>query len=174
MHWLLMAVLLILSSPASAATAIDRAAQPGGPRIRPQDARVARLLQEGLDRSATLRALVDRVEAGNVIVYVKTEVGLAGHLDGGLTWLAASGGFRYVRVSIGPRLQGDAVIATLAHELQHVAEILDAPGVVCSRTLRDHFREIGLARSRDGHAWDTMAAQEAGRFVRRELGRKAA
>ncbi len=42
----------------------------GGPRLRPQDPRINLVLQEGMSRSDTFRALVNRIEASNVIVYV--------------------------------------------------------------------------------------------------------
>ncbi len=173
MHWLLVAVLAIPTWPGVSEAIPDPVEQAGGPRIRPQDARVARYLQEGLNRSAALRALARRIEAGTVIAYVETEPRLSPHLGGGLTWLAASGGYRYVRVSISPRLQARDAIATLAHELQHVAEVMDAPHVVCPLSLLTHFRTIGLARSREGHAWDTIAALDMGATVRRDITRPA-
>ena len=57
----------------------------GGPRLRPQDPRITAVLKEGVARSATFRALVDRIEASNVFVYVAVnplmKSSLAGTLD---------------------------------------------------------------------------------------------
>ena len=39
-------------------------------RVRPQDPRLVELLRAGVARSATFRSLVNRLEAGNVIVYI--------------------------------------------------------------------------------------------------------
>ena len=39
-------------------------------RIRPQDPRLTELLRDGMARSATFRALVNRIEASNLFVYV--------------------------------------------------------------------------------------------------------
>lgn len=40
-------------------------------RVRPADARAAALRLEGVQRSATFRALLDELEAGDLIVYVE-------------------------------------------------------------------------------------------------------
>lgn len=169
MHWLLLAVIaLATATPVAAAdpAAVD---PPGGPRLRPRDARTASWLDEGRARSPRLRELADTLSRGDLIVYIVADAHLPRHLDGGLTWQATAGGFRYVRVSLNPRLPRTQAIATLAHELQHALEVLEAPEVVCPLSLLHYFRRIGTSRGRDGHAWDTDAALDMGRDVRRDL-----
>ncbi len=57
-------------------------------RLRPQDDRAdATVLREGVARSATFSALVDRIEASNVIVYVAINPMLKSNLSGMLTWM---------------------------------------------------------------------------------------
>ncbi|MDP1569744.1 MAG: hypothetical protein Q8L86_07050 [Vicinamibacterales bacterium] len=173
MHWLRVLFVVILLPHPSLAGALDDDPT-RAPRLRPRDAAVARLLHDGLDRSEAMRTLVRRIEASDVIVYIESEPRLSGHVVGGITWVAQAGPVRYLRVSISPRLRGDAAVATLGHELQHVVEVIDAPHVDSSLAMLTHFREIGHSRSREGHTWDTTAAQAMGQTVRRDLGRTAA
>ena len=101
----------------------------GGPRLRPQDPRIIQVLQEGMARSATFRALVDRIEASNVIVYVAVSPMLKSSLSGALTWMTRAGDFRYVRASISTEQTFDQMIATVAHELQHAVEVIEDESV---------------------------------------------
>src|SRR5690242_11798903 len=96
----------------------------GGPRIRPQDARIRQVLEAGAARSTTFKALVDRIEASNVIVYVAISPLLRSSLSGSLTWMTQAGEYRYVRASISPEMLFDQMIATVAHELQHAVEVI--------------------------------------------------
>lgn len=167
MHWLLLAVITIATtSPLAASTDADPM---GGPRLRPRGERTASWLEEGLAKSSSVRALADTLARGDLIVYIVADPQLPRHLDGGLAWQARAGKFRYVRISLNPRLTRIQAIATLAHELQHAVEVLEAPEVVCSLSLRNYFRRIGTSRERDGHAWDTDAAIDMGRVVKRDL-----
>jgi hypothetical protein len=141
----------------------------GGPRIRPQNAYIAELLKTGRARSATLRSLADRIEAGNVIVYIAVNPLLKSSLSGALTWMTQAGGFRYVRASLSKDLTPDQMIATLAHELQHAAEVAEDPSVSSEATLVAMYRRIGLPKHASSAGWETEAAQEMGYQVRREL-----
>ena len=69
----------------------------------------------------------------------------------------------------------DSVIATIAHELQHAAEVIRDPGVVDSRTMREMFRRIGTisVRSAAGITYETDDARAVGEQVRRDLGQSA-
>jgi hypothetical protein len=142
----------------------------GGPRIRPQDPRITQVLKEGAARSATFKALVDRIEASNVIVYVAVNPSLRASLSGALTWMTQAGDFRYVRASISPEMTFDHMIASVAHELQHAVEVIEDETVIDERTLVALYRRIGLpSRAAGPSGWDTEAAQRTGTQVRREL-----
>jgi hypothetical protein len=142
----------------------------GGPRLRPQDARLSQLLRQGAERSTTFKALVDRIEAGDVIVYLAINPLMKQAYSGMLTWMTKAGGFRYVRASISPDLTPDQMIATLAHELQHAVEVVEDSAVTDEKTLVALYKRIGSPnRSSSSTGWETVAAQEAGYQVRREL-----
>jgi hypothetical protein len=138
-------------------------------RVRTHDPRLREALAQGAARSAAFREVLHRVETGDVIVYIEMQMSLRGRLAGQMRWVAATAQARYVRVAINPQLSGPQLVATLAHELQHVAEIASAPSVVNERTLSAFYRGVGKERRADSDAWDTEAAQLTGEVVRREL-----
>lgn len=159
----------VLASPVAATIAPD--IRGGGPRLRPQDTRLTHLLQNGIARSATLRELAARIEASDVIVYIALDPLMKSSLAGKLTWMTRAGDYRYVRVSISTELNADLMIATLAHELQHAVEVTEDPNVTDQRSLTALYQRIGHpSRAALPSAWETLAAQETGHRVRRELG----
>jgi len=168
MHWLLAFVLFVTLS--TRATAAPTDVKTGGPHIRPMDTRMTALLQEGILRSSSLRALVERIESSNGYVYVGLDHLMKQYLAGRLTWMGQAHEFRYLRASINFDLSADQVIATLAHELQHAVEVIDDQSVVDERSLVALYRRIGKpSRMELNSGWETAAAQAKGYQVRREL-----
>jgi hypothetical protein len=139
-------------------------------RIRPQDTRMKELLRDGYARSATFRALVNRIEASNLFVYVSFSPLMKASLAGKLTWMSRAGKFRYVRATINAEQNLDQMIATLAHELHHAVEVLEDDSVSDQRSLQELYKRIGRpSHTGTTAAWETVAAQETGLRVRREL-----
>ena len=139
-------------------------------RIRPQDPRLVELLRAGIARSATFRDIVNRLEAGNVFVYVSLSPALRSGIAGKLTWMTSAGAYRYVKATINSGQSANQMIATLAHELQHALEVSADHTVVDQRSMLGLYKRIGrpsLLGSDDG--WETVAAQQTGFQVRREL-----
>jgi hypothetical protein len=174
MYALLTLIVTASFSPTAAAQSIDptvpitKVANPVT-RVRTTDSRVREALAAGAAGSAAFRDVLRRVGSHDVIVYVEIERQLRGRLAGVMKWVAATSHARYVRVALNPRLSGPLLIATLAHELQHVAEIGEVPSVVDERTLSAFYRGVGNERVADSEAWDTEAARLTGEVVRREL-----
>lgn len=139
------------------------------PRVRPYDARSASLLLEGIERSTTIRAIVDRLEELDVIVYLEIQPALSKKLAGRLTWMAATASHRYVRISLNPELNQDALIAALGHELQHALEVAEAPSIVDGPSLQAYYERHGVSSSHQANGWDSLAARVIGDDVRREL-----
>jgi hypothetical protein len=143
----------------------------GGTRVRTMDTRIATLFKSGLDRSSLLREIVDKIDAGNTVVYVGLDPtmkkkGLAGRL----VFNGSGGDYRYMRALINPDLPADLIIASIAHELHHVLEVIANPGVRNEDDLRDLYTRIGReSRSTSASGWETEAAQQVGYDVRREL-----
>ena len=143
----------------------------GGPRVRTIDSRLTALFKNGLDRSRLLRDIVDQVDASNVVVYIGFDPtmkrkGLAGQL----TFSGSAGNYRYLRALINPDLPSDLIIASIAHELQHVLEVVASPEVRTENGFKDLYKKIGSEnRTTSGFGWETAAAQQVGYDVRREL-----
>jgi hypothetical protein len=163
--------IVALCSTLLTSTAFAAKGPTGEVRLRPQDSRLEQVLKEGARRSTTFKALVDRIEASNVIVYVAINPMMKSNLSGMLTWMTRAGDYRYVRASIRVDLTFDQMIATLGHELQHAVEVIEDESVVDEKSLVALYRRIGHQNSNVTPArWETAAAQQAGFRVRRELG----
>jgi len=166
-HLLALLLCSLVSTPALAAHVAEPWREA---RIRPQDPRLTVLLRDGMTRSATLRALVDRIEASNLIVYVSLSPVMKPRLAGKLTWMTRAGDFRYLRATINTEQTSDQMIATLGHELQHAVEVLQDESVSDQRSLQELYKRIGRpSYSGVTAGWETSAAQETGFQVRREL-----
>ena len=165
-----MRLLLSLALCAAVITSPALAASPAEPHLRPQDDRLRQLLRQGTARSTTLKALVDRIEASQVIVYVAINPVMKSNLSGMLTWMTRAGDYRYLRASISPKLSPDQMIATIAHELQHAVEVIEDAAVNDEMSLIALYKRIGQQRGGSSPMqWDTSAAQRTGLLVRQEL-----
>lgn len=169
MRWLLSVVFCSALSISSVFAEPATKPREGGARIRPQDTRSTQLLRNGMARSDTFRALVERLEASNVFVYVSVSPLIKPRVAGQLTWMTQAGPYRYLRATLNPELSIDLQVATLGHELQHAVEVLDDEMVVCEKSLVALYRRIGEPSRVANSSWETVAAQEAGYRVRREL-----
>ena len=135
--------------------------------IRTTDQSVKKLLRRGYRQSRTFADLVRRLQRSNVIVYIEDVPRLPASLDGRMMVLPGAHGHRYVRIQIAPRGSPEDSIALLGHELQHAVEVADAADVNDGATLAKLYQRIGISSGR--HLYDTFAAQDTGRMVRREL-----
>jgi hypothetical protein len=163
---------LLVATPSLSMAAEPITESPRRPPIRSTDRRLRMLLEEGLRTSPTLRALVARLHASDVVVYLQCDGPAAP--DGRLTFLSSAGGYRYVVVRMARfgRLQQ---IAMMAHELQHAVEIAEIPAIVDGESLEREYKRIGYINpwsSLPGVAFDTLAAVRAGEQVLRELMRE--
>lgn len=141
------------------------------PRLRPTDREMRQLLADGVATSASLRAIVERLDALDVVVYIGC-ARLPLGLDGRLTFVSAGGGLRYVTVGIAWDRRPSRRIAILGHELQHALEIAERPAIVDAASLAREYRHFGFSRAPAGGgrmAFDTTAAIDAGDRILREL-----
>ena len=111
------------------------------------DCRLARAVEQALNRSASLQRVVDRVGALQGRVYIRTAVSVA---PGGTHPLL--GGLSHQVVMAGPYcllhvtvLHGhdDKALATIGHELQHALEVLEHPEARTQPDVDELFVKIG-------------------------------
>ena len=135
--------------------------------VRTTDRTLRALIKDGYRHSPTFAALLARLERSDVYVYIEHVPRLPGAIEGRLLVLPPSHGFRYVRIQIAHRGAPNETIAVLGHELRHAVEVADAPEVVDTGSLVALYRRIGIDRG--FNEYDTVAAQETGRRVLKEL-----
>jgi hypothetical protein len=138
--------------------------------LRSTESELADLIADAVHVSPTLRRLVDRVEASDVLVYLMFDRSPFPSAAGHISLLAAVPGARYLRISLDRRYAGAQRLALLGHELQHAVEIADAPWVTDHQGVASLYRSIGF-RSDNGHddCYDSRLAIETGRQVQREV-----
>ena len=144
---------------------------PNLPRVRITDERLRSLFEEGLQNSPTLKELVSRLERSDVVVYVQPDYyGLAGYA-GGLTFLSASGGLRYVVARVDWLRAPAQQVAMIGHELQHAAEVAGNPDIVDEASMLREYIRMGHVHGwlGSGVAVDTPAAGDVERRVAQEL-----
>ena len=167
----LMLPFLLVATP-SLAIAADSI--PDGPHrpIRTTDDRLRKLLDDGMRTSPTFRALVERLDASDIVVYLRCDGAPLHAADGRLTFLSSAGGFRYVVVRVAHLQSRERQIAIIAHELRHAIEIADAPQIVDGPSLVREYKRIGyvsVGSALPGITFDSRAAVQAGTQVMREL-----
>lgn len=163
----LFASLLITTSIAFAPLTESAALDSPYRHVRTQDRSIRQLLKRGFHRSATFAQLMARLEHSDVIVYIEEVPRLPDALEGRMMMLPTAHGQRYVRIQIVLRGSPVESVALLGHELQHAIEVAQESGVSDQIQLAALYQRIGL---RGGpHVYDTVAAQEIGRVIRREL-----
>ena len=138
-------------------------------RVRSSEPKLVNLIDEGVRRSHTFARLIQMVHESDVIVYVEGGRELPGLVDGGLLLLPRPVGTRYLRILVRQDLHRDEVIALIAHELRHAIEVGEATDVRTREAFVNLYQKIGFSAP-GSHRFDTQAAQDAGRTVRRELG----
>jgi hypothetical protein len=135
--------------------------------VRSHNKRILAALDDARRRSPTFEALLSRVEASDVIVYIES-----GRCGSPQVWscvaIASGRPYRYLRVTLDTDHSRQLIIAQLAHELQHAVEIAEAPDVVDGATLRALYGRIGTRSSAD--AFETTAAIRVAARIAAELG----
>ena len=156
------------------------AADQAGPReaarnahVRTEDPAVSILVEEGVRRSPTFRALIDELETSDVVVYVDRRCCLSHDEAGFVAFVASVGGCRYLAIHIDARQSHDQMLAMIGHELRHAVEIANSPEVVNEPALAALYERIGFPRDSGVRRFDSHAAIAAGWQILRELGPEA-
>jgi len=143
------------------------------PHIRVEDERLGPLLDYGRRHSLLLQAQIDRLEASDVVVYVRCEPRLPRGLTGRLSFVGKSAGTRYVLVRVGYMGNRLRQIALIGHELRHAVEVADTPAIVDAASLQKEYARLGwvnrLASVGGAIAFETSQAVQAGEHILREL-----
>jgi hypothetical protein len=140
-----------------------------GLHVRGATPKVKALIDEGIRRSPTFRALVERLNHSDVVVYINVTQDLPTGLEGRLSFMTYAGSVRYLHAQVLDGLGVDGMIAVAAHELQHAVEVADHPDVKDAQAVERLYQRIGERSSVAHNRYDTPAARSMGRRVRQEL-----
>ena len=137
-------------------------------RLRTTEPVVQAAIDEGRRRSPTFASLVDAIERSDTIVYVTRAHMLPHRMDGCLTPSRTRS--RYLRVLVASGLGKERTIVVLAHEFQHVREVLEAGSGTDQAAFDSLFTRIGEAKlDFPRNRYETTAAQEVMEIVAREM-----
>ena len=78
------------------------------------------------EKSATFRALLERLGRSDLIVYVDRTITMGERTRGDTRFVARAGGFRFLRVTLEMHGLTNPVVALIGHELRHAAEVADS------------------------------------------------
>jgi hypothetical protein len=149
------------------------APEPGFRHVRSSDDALRARLASAYRRSATLRTLVDALEAASAVVYVEPARQLGGARDGAVLHSATgSRELPVLRVLIRTNLGDTYGTAVIAHELQHVIEVVQGGPVDGADSMTRRFRELDSSATAGQVAFETDAAREVQARVLAELQRR--
>jgi hypothetical protein len=144
-------------------------AQPGSPRIRPEDAEIRAMIGRGMERSATFRALTTGLDNSNVIVYVRFSRCSPG-VSSCLVWAAANRDVRRLLIKINRFGRSpDELTTLLAHELQHANEVASDSAITDLASFRNSFASRGWKHA---NGFETEEARAITIRVAAELSRR--
>lgn len=156
--------LITSSLPASKAALLESPYR----HVRTTNENVQRLLERGVSKSPTFAALLARLNASDVIVYIEQTLDMPKTLEGRLLLMPLANHQRYLRIQINRNGSQNELVATIGHELRHAIEVADATEVRDETALELLYRRIGMGSTGE-HNYDTEAARTTGRRVRKEL-----
>ncbi|MEI6669907.1 MAG: hypothetical protein WCP29_17295 [Acidobacteriota bacterium] len=139
------------------------------PHLRSLDQAAGELLVTAQQKSATVRDLVAKLENSNLVAYIHVAPGANGTLGSGLSFVGASTKQRFVLISIASGASADRQIELLGHELQHASEVASASWVASDAQFQSLLAMVGWRDGTRARGYETMAANQAERQVRREL-----
>lgn len=140
-------------------------------RLRGTDSASRAVIDEGCRQSPVFAELVQDVERSKFVVYV--EAVRAGALRNGMqgALLHQTNESQYLRIYVRRDLQVGDQVAILAHELQHVREMVQAGISADATEMEKLFQRIGSKRLARGRRqqFETAAALRVSELVAQDL-----
>ncbi len=127
-----------------------------------------KLAASAVERSPLIATFVKELERSDVIVYLELLTAPHGELHAWTTFVAWTGGNRYLLLQVDGRDTGPSErIAMLGHELCHALEVARAPQVHDTASFRRLYEDIGTQWGPD--RFETADARAAERRVRDDV-----
>ena len=146
------------------------------PHIRILDPILKELFDHGVGQSPTFRALIEKVEATPILVFVEADIRMPARIGARLSFVTSVNGLRYVRVHVDCTLSPRRQIALLAHELQHALEIGERTDILDVEDMESLYENIGFESLDNGShkSFETEAAIAVQHAVDDEIGMRPA
>jgi hypothetical protein len=138
-----------------------------GQFVRALDPEAQRILDHAIDGSPTVARMVQELEHDELVVMVETAP-LSARFDGNLVLLGSAHQWRFLLIRLEPGGPEPEMGGRLGHELQHALEVASHAEVRDQAGMAQLFSHIGVGPI--GGPYETYAAKEVGKEVRRELG----
>ena len=163
-------VVVVTSAVARAALAAASMDDESMPRVRTVDKKVAALIACGTKRSPTFKQLIERIDKTDGLVYIAVGV-CPYHAAACLPHkMSQAGPNRVLHILINTQRQPQDVVASIAHELSHVMEVLAEPAIRDGGAIFSFYSRQGVRRG-DEFEFETPEAIDTELKVRAELGR---
>jgi hypothetical protein len=160
---LVLAALVAVVGHARTATAAELGATV--PRIRSSSPRIQELVREATERSQTFRAILEKIQASDGVVYIEHGKCPNHARSCLLHTMTANEHMRLLRVNINASCTDRDLIGLLGHELQHVTEVLGERSVRSGPAMTLMYHRKGIWK---GGMFETEQAVAAGQAVRKE------
>jgi hypothetical protein len=137
-------------------------------RVRSYNPAIVALIGQGIEQSATFRAMIETINASDGVVYV--EQGRCGHGVRAclVHHVIATGSRRMLFVRLDFQKLDQELIGSIGHELRHAIEVLGDPHITSAGAMYFFYqREASLGKT--GGAFETRAAIDAGDAVHAEV-----
>lgn len=154
-------------------TSVETCPRDGNPAVRADDSYTRGLIDYGIQHSTSFAALVQALEATDLIVIVEADPRLSMALNGYLVYMSTTTACRYVRVRFTTRVSRIRAVPIIGHELQHALEVGLHPEVTDAETMRAMYERIGQHSVGD-NAYESAEAERIGRVISQEMFRPAA
>lgn len=139
-------------------------------RVRPLNEQAAVLLADAQQKSETVRTLIKGLQGGDVVAYVQVVPANEGGPQSALQFVGASKAVRFVLIQVADCKKPCRLAELLGHELQHVTEVNAASWVVSDHELQRLLTMTGYPDSNSARGYETTAAGQMERRVRRDIG----
>jgi hypothetical protein len=138
--------------------------------VRTTEAAISTLIESGMRQSPTFRRLVETLDGSDVIVSVGPKITRSA-LGGFLQFdVAATGGYRYLRIALEMQGTRKRLVPILAHELQHAVEVAQHPEVRNGTVMERLFARLAIGFGcTAANCVETSAAMEVEEAVQSEL-----
>jgi hypothetical protein len=163
---ILACTLALTSGPDSSAPSVP--VDPIGFHVRAIDPTAQEGIRAGASGSKTFRALLARLAASDLIVYIEIVDRIIGGSPGRLYFVAATPRVRYVRIELVADGNSREMVGLVGHELQHAVEIADARHVRDSQAMALLYL-VMAENTQKLSRYDSVAARVTEERIKSEL-----